>query len=146
MNKHQRHLGRELALLWLYQVDVGQVSVDETLAQAPEGIEELADLEEEGIVFAQLLVRGIRDDRPRIDQAIAQYARGWSLERMAAIERNVLRIALFEILDLPDIPTSVSADEAVEIAKKYGAEESGKFVNGILGAYLRNELTPPPTA
>ncbi len=71
--------------------------------------------------------------------AIVQYAKGWPLERIAAIDRNVLRIALCEIFDMPDIPASVSVDEAVEIAKHYSTEESGKFVNGILGAYLRGE-------
>ena len=76
---------------------------------------------------------------PRIDAAIVKYAPDWPLARMAAIERNVLRIALYEIIDMADIPTSVAINEAVDIAKRYGTEESGKFVNGILGAYVRGE-------
>ncbi|HEX2949968.1 MAG TPA: transcription antitermination factor NusB [Armatimonadota bacterium] len=143
MNRKQRHLGRELALLWLYQIDLSHVSVEEVFTSVPD---DLANIDEEGIDFAKQLVRGVRDDEERIDQGIAKYARGWSLPRMAAIDRNILRIALYEILNMPDIPTSVSVDEAVEIAKRYGTDESGKFVNGILGAFIRGELQNPETA
>jgi len=143
MNRQQRHLGRELALLWLFQIDVGKLPVEEVLKTAPEGIE---GVEEEGAFFAQQLARGVLGDQRRIDDAISKYARGWSLSRMAAVERSILRVALFEILDVADIPASVSVDEAVEIAKKYGSEESGKFVNGILGAFLRGEKDEPQRA
>lgn len=143
MNRKQRHLGRELALLWLYQIDLSRANIDDVLATIPDEIE---GLDEEGTAFGQQLVRGVLGERQRIDQGISKYARGWSLSRMAAIDRNILRIALFEILNMPDIPTSVSVDEAVEIAKRYGTEESSKFVNGILGAYIRGELQNPETA
>jgi N utilization substance protein B len=141
MNRHQRHLGRELALLWLYQIDLGHANFDDTLTHIPEGIE---GVEDEALTFGQALARGIREHRDQLDQGIVKYARGWSLTRMAVIERNILRISLFELQYLPeDIPTSVSVDEAVELAKTYGAEESGRFVNGILGAFIRGELSPP---
>ncbi|HEY3376531.1 MAG TPA: transcription antitermination factor NusB [Armatimonadota bacterium] len=143
MNRKQRHLGRELALSWLYQIDVAATPPEEALAEIPDDIE---GVEDEGADFARQLVRGVLADQARLDAGIAKYARGWSLSRMAAVERNVLRLALYEILDVPDIPTSVSVDEAVEVAKRYGAEESGKFVNGILGAFIRGELQPPATA
>lgn len=143
MNRKQRHLGRELALQWLFQIDVGKLPPTEVLATVPDQME---GLEEEAVGFAQTLVHGVLSDRQRIDSGIAKYAKGWSLSRMAAVERNVLRIALYEIIDVPDIPTSVSIDEAVEIAKRYGADESSKFVNGILGAYVRGELDKPETA
>lgn len=138
MNRKQRHLGRELALQWLYQIDVGQQAPDDVMASVPEDLEELPVLAEEGIAFARLLATGVLAEKARIDAIITQYATDWPLARMAAIERNVLRIALYEILTQPDIPHSVTADEAVDIAKHYGARESGKFVNGILGAYLRD--------
>ncbi len=143
MKRKQRHLGRELALQWLFLIDVGHQSIDETLADVPYGIEEIG---EEGIEFARTLVRGMMNDQARIDETILKYARGWPLSRLAGVERNVLRIALYEIMDMPDIPPSVSIDEAVEVAKKYGTEESGKFVNGILGAYMRGEFEPPAKA
>jgi N utilization substance protein B len=144
MNRHQRHLGRELALLWLYQIDLGHANFDDTLTTIPEGIE---GVEDEALIFGQALARGIREHRTQLDQGIVKYARGWSLTRMAVIERNILRISLYELQYLPDdIPTSVSVDEAVELAKTYGAEESGRFVNGILGAFIRGDLHPPASS
>jgi len=139
MKHRQRHLGRELALQWLFEIEVGRQPAEVVLAHVPQDVEELEAIEEEGVSFAQLLVRGVTANRQAIDEVIVQYAKGWPLDRMAAIERNILRIALYEIMQMPDVPDSVSVDEAVEIAKHYASDESGKFVNGILGAYLRNE-------
>ena len=140
MQKHrQRHLGRELALRWLFEIEATRQPPDAVMAAVPEDVEELETLEEEGREFARQLVRGVLEARKQIDDIIVKFARAWALDRMAAIERNVLRIALYEILHLPDIPASVSVDEAVEITKHYASDESGKFVNGILGAYLRSE-------
>ena len=79
-----------------------------------------------------------------IDQLIAQYAKEWSLDRMANVDRNILRLAAYEILYEPDVPNSVAVDEAVELAKKYSTAESGKFVNGILGNVLRHIDEHPP--
>lgn len=132
----QRHLGRELALQWLYQIDVGQQPADIVMAEVPQDVEELEAIEEEGVGYAQQLAHGVLGHRDELDALIEQFARGWSLERMAAIERNVLRIALFEII-YQHVPPSVVADEAVEISKHYASDESGKFVNGILGGYIR---------
>ena len=146
MNRRQRHYGRELALQWLFQIDMGHLPPDDVMAGLPEDLEELPGLDEEGIGFARTLAHGVLAHKARIDAGIMKYATGWSLARMAAVERNVLRIALYEILELPDIPPSVTVDEAVEVAKAFGTQDSGKFVNGILGAYLRGELEPPETA
>ena len=139
MNRQQRHLGRELALQWLFQIDMGHLPPDEVMTGLPEDLEEAPAVDEEGLAFAHQLVRGVLAVKSRIDAGIAKYATGWSLSRMAAVERNILRIALYEILELPDVPPSVTVDEAVEVAKSFGTEESGKFVNGILGAFLRGE-------
>jgi len=139
MKHRQRHLGRELALRWLFEIEAAKQPPDEVMASVPEEIEELETIEEEGVDFARQLAKGVLAERKRIDKVIAEFAKGWSLSRMAAIERNVLRIALYEIMHLPDIPASVSVDEAVEITKHYASDESGKFVNGILGGYLRSE-------
>ncbi|OPZ82810.1 MAG: hypothetical protein BWY76_02584 [bacterium ADurb.Bin429] len=136
MLRRQRHLGRQLALQWLYQIDVGHLPSEEVMAEVPDE-EALDGIDEEGVGFAQTLSRGVIADRERIDAMIETYAPEWPLERMAGVERNVLRIAFYEILDVPEIPASVSIDEAVEVAKTFGTEESGKFVNGILGAYMR---------
>jgi N utilization substance protein B len=136
---HQRHLGRELALQWLFQIEVGEQPAAEVMTHVPEDVEELETLEEDGVAYAQVLGRGVLANRQELDRIIIDFAKGWPLDRMAAIERNILRIALFEILHLPDVPASVTVDEAVEIAKHYASDESGKFVNGILGAYLRSD-------
>lgn len=127
---------------WLYQIDVGHLPTAEVMAEVPDE-EALEGIDEEGVGFAQALVRGIIADRPRIEAVIREYAPEWPLERMAGVERNVLRIAFYEILDVPDIPPGVSIDEAVEVAKTFGTEESGKFVNGILGAYMREQKDQP---
>ena len=90
------------------------------------------------IDFARELVLGAATHRGHIDEVIESYARGWTLERMANVDRNILRLAMFELLYLPDIPPSVTVNEAVELAKKYSTAESGRFVNGILGNVVRN--------
>ncbi|MHB9130094.1 MAG: transcription antitermination factor NusB [Armatimonadota bacterium] len=146
----QRHLGRELALRWLFQIDMGHLPPDEVLStpldELEETFERLEGIEAEGEEFALQLVRGIISERQRIDEMIMKYAKGWPLERIAGVDRNVLRIAIYEILDVADIPPSVSVNEAVDIAKHYSTDESGKFVNGILGAFLRGEFGPPEQA
>lgn len=139
MNRRQRHLGRELALTWLYQLDLGHQSPEEVTANIPDDIE---GIEEEGLLFARQLFQGVQEEHTRIDEILQKYARGWTLPRMAVIDRNVLRLAMFELLDLPDIPACVSVDEAIELVKRYSTPESSKFVNGILGAFLRGEHGP----
>lgn len=138
MLRLQRHLGRQLALQWLYQIDVGHLPAADVMVEVPDE-EALDGIDEEGVGFAQVLARGVIDDRANIDAMIEKYAPEWPLERMAGVERNVLRIAVHEIFNEPDIPPRVSIDEAVEVAKTFGTEESGKFVNGILGAVMRGE-------
>jgi N utilization substance protein B len=90
------------------------------------------------LAFARDLVEGVVKQGARIDAAIEKHAREWTLERMANIDRNVLRLAICELLFMPDIPPSVTVDEAVELAKKYSTAESGRFVNGILGNLVRH--------
>ena len=78
--------------------------------------------------------RGSAREQARIDELITRYLRGWTLERMALVDRLVLSIATYELLDRPEVPTAVVIDEAVELAKRYSTEESGKFVNGMLSS------------
>jgi N utilization substance protein B len=80
------------------------------------------------------MVEGVEDHRQQLDDLIAEHARNWSLERMPAIDRNVLRLALFELIGRPDVPTAVVIDEAVELAKRFSTDDSGRFVNGMLSA------------
>jgi N utilization substance protein B len=82
--------------------------------------------------FAVDLFKGVCENREKIDSLIKQYAKNWELERMAVVDRNIIRLAAYEIMATPDIPISVIIDEAVEISKKYSTKDSSKFVNGIL--------------
>jgi transcription antitermination protein NusB len=87
--------------------------------------------------FARELVAGVETHRPELDALISDNAVGWDLERIAPLERAILRVALFEILHRPDIPNEVAIDEAVETAKTYCSSEAPAFVNGILGGVMR---------
>ncbi|MDA8337328.1 MAG: transcription antitermination factor NusB [Peptococcaceae bacterium] len=99
------------------------------------------------MAFARDLVYGVLSNQAELDGIIARLSREWQVRRMPYVDRNVMRLALFEIVHRADIPAGVSANEAVELAKMYGGEESGRFVNGIVGqvakdapAYGREEL------
>lgn len=93
-------------------------------------------------LFSDPLIRGVIERRAEVDAAIQQHAKNWSLERMAAVDRNVLRLATYEMLHREDIPPVVSINEAVDIAKKFSTHDSGKFVNGILDK-IKGELMRP---
>jgi N utilization substance protein B len=86
------------------------------------------------------LVEGVTEHRQAIDELLASYAEGWTLERMPGVDRAVLRVGLFELLWSADVPDAVAIDEAVELAKALSTDESPRFVNGLLGRVLRNQL------
>jgi N utilization substance protein B len=92
--------------------------------------------------YAKSLVRGALEHREEIDGLIGQQAENWRLERMPAVDRNVLRLAVFEFLYETDVPKLVILDEAIELAKKYGSEQSGRFVNGVLDGLLKAHQFP----
>ncbi|MBI3911711.1 MAG: transcription antitermination factor NusB [Armatimonadetes bacterium] len=132
-----RRFARELAMKILFQVDVGKLPLDEVLELAFEEV----TLAPEDRDYVLDVCRGVLAHQPELDQIISDLAEGWRLERMANVDRNVTRIALYEILYRDDVPDSVAVNEAVEIAKKYSTEESGRFVNGILGSFLRRRAS-----
>ena len=123
-----RRQAREWALQFLFQRDVHRGDIQEELADFWEGKRPA----ERAQAFAEQLIHGVEHDRPQLDALITQYAQHWDLGRMGGVDRNVMRIALYELIHYPDIPPVVSIDEAVEIAKRYSSNESGRFVNGIL--------------
>lgn len=122
-----RRNAREAALQILYLCDICDFSFEDV--QTFFGTLELKDVSCE---FAQQLFSGVYNKKTELDSMITKYAENWAIDRMAAIDRNILRLALFEIIDMPQTPINVIIDEAVEIAKCYSTAESGKFVNGIL--------------
>lgn len=133
----QRHAGRELALCTLYAYDIDSTCLWE---QMLESIAENDQLGVNVIQYARILVDAALKNRERIDALIARKAVHWELRRMAVVDRNVLRIATAELLCFREqVPYKVAIDEAVEIAKAYGTDDSGKFVNGILDS-IRREL------
>lgn len=145
-----RRRGREFALGLLFQADIGGLSPARVFENAAETLrimlehwelepEELVRLRPEIDAFGRRLCEAYFLDAEAIDAAIDELSHEWALERMPGIDRNILRMALAELRHSPDVPTSAAINEAVELAKTYGTEESGKFVNGILGAYARRE-------
>ncbi len=129
-----RHKAREVALKALFQIDVGRIPVERAIEAA---LAEEAPAPEAG-GFARGLVMGTAERLAEIDGVLRQFSVGWSVPRMANIDRNILRLAVYEILHVPEIPASVSVNEAVELAKQYGDENSRRFINGILGNVVRS--------
>jgi len=127
----KRSQARESALQVLYQIDITADSYSSSLESFWQNCG-LANIDQEMKKFTEELVRGVRDKLEAIDSAIRQCATNWQLERMAVVDRNILRISSYELLFRDDIPPKVSINEAVELAKKYSGLEAGKFVNGIL--------------
>jgi len=141
--KTARRAARELALNVLYQVDSSGMPFDEALATALEftdlsGLEsKRADKVEDTRDYGQLLANGVREHREELDKVIGELSEGWPLNRQPAVDRNILRLAIFEIKYVDSVPPIVAVDEAIEMAKRYSTAESGKFVNGVLAGYLR---------
>lgn len=125
----KRRKAREFALQILFRLNLGHESLTDKM------LEEFWDanpISQEVKEYATTLVKGTIEHLIEIDKIISDSAENWSLERMACVDRNILRFATYELLYRPDIPSTVIINEAIEIGKKYGTEESGPFINGIL--------------
>ena len=128
-----RRRSRELALQLLYQYEM----TGATLEKMQSNFEEWDRASEEVRRFADDLVRGALENSARIDEYLGGQAAHWRIERLATVDKNILRLAIYELLFQKDTPPAVVIDEAIEIAKKYGAEESARFVNGVLDGILK---------
>jgi len=126
----KRTKAREFALQILYQIDITKSDAGSTI----EDFWKNREIDTEGVVkeFAEGIILGVIEHKDEIDKAISEAAENWELGRMAVVDRNILRMTTYELLHRQDIPPKVSINEAIEIAKKYGDRDSGKFVNGIL--------------
>ena len=164
----KRRTAREMAVQMLYQSDLGGSSLPqifhsfdlaEYLAQESvreskravkirDGADDRSDHDrrkrrvDAAFQYAQALVLGTVDHREEIDELIRSQADNWRLERMPAVDRNILRLAVYEMLFETDIPKLVVVDEAIELAKKFGSEQSGRFVNGLLDGLLKQRTFP----
>ena len=135
----KRRKSRELALQLLYQLDLQDASsaepyLDEFWTRHP------VDGEVRG--FVESLVRGTKLHQQKIDEVIAQFAENWELDRMAVVDRNILRGGVFELMWMMEIPPKVAINEALEVAKKFSTRESSRFINGLLDR-VHKELRPP---
>jgi N utilization substance protein B len=99
----------------------------------------LADLVGDSKPFTRELAEGVDENRAELDEVIGRHARGWTVDRIAPLDRNILRVALFEIEHREDVPTEVAIDEAIELAKAYCGADAPGFINGVLGAAVREE-------
>ena len=133
----KRSIARECALKILYQIEMTRRPSDKTLElfweQEPDHDKDVRD-------FAEPLVEGVHRNLAAIDGKISEYATNWQLNRMAVIDRNILRMGVYELKFSEGIPPKVAINEAVELAKKYGDLESSKFVNGILDKIHKQEV------
>jgi len=127
-----RNQAREAALQILYQWEVGRVPATEAAASHREIEQDGAGMTESGRRFAEELAVGTVANLGSIDPLIEAHARHWRLERMAVIDRLILRMAVFEFLFRPDTPHAVAIDEAIELARTYSEEDAVRFVNGVL--------------
>jgi transcription antitermination protein NusB len=131
-----RRRARQAALQVLFQLDVGRLSLEDALASvaAPDWLPD-------DWALVETLSRGTQANLAQIDTVIARVAEHWTIERMAAVDRNILRMAIFE-LQHTATPVRVIINEAVELAKRYSTEDSGRFVNGLLGNAVRSGMLP----
>lgn len=138
----RRRLAREMAVQGLYHIDMNEVEPDEAVRAI---VDEVNDDNEGGIrqanepvspAFVLELVEGAHKHRLTIDELLQNYLKGWQIDRLSKVDRQILRLAVFEMLYKEDVPPKVVVNEAIELAKHFGTDESGKFVNGVLGKLI----------
>lgn len=141
-----RRRARRVALETLYEVDLAEHPPGEVLKRRMDD----NPMESTGVQFSEQLVQGVLAHQDKMDTLIARFAPEWPLEQMAVIDRNILRLAIFEFLVSEQTPVKVAINEAVELAKTYGSDSAPRFVNGVLGALadeiptLKDEFTLTP--
>ncbi len=150
----KRHRAREMAIQMLYQLDMGQSPLPHIFGhfdpipfrdsddeagevEASASPEEESPTTRDSFDYARSLVEGTVSHGEEIDELIRKQAVNWRLERMSAVDRNILRLAVYELLYESDVPKVVILDEAIELAKRFGAEDSSRFVNGLLDGLLK---------
>src|SRR4051812_29157165 len=136
----RRTRGREIALQVLYQTEQNPGLAP---AEVHRFVERRLRGDQKLIEFAGSLTEGVQANRPRIDALISEVAENWRLDRMAAIDRNILRLGAYEMIFCPEVPIKVAINEALELAKRYSTAQSSRFVNGILDRLQAAEARPP---
>jgi N utilization substance protein B len=135
----KRRKSREFALQILYQLDITKQDATKTLSQLQDHFSPNEKRDE----FAERLVLGVLEHCQEIDGLVEQNSENWRLDRINIVDRNILRIAIFELLYCGEIPPKVTLNEAIDLGKRYGSEDSGSFINGILDR-IQNEVVRKP--
>jgi N utilization substance protein B len=133
----KRHRARELALQVLFQMEFNPGGPEESFDRVCKCFSPAKDIRS----FSRQLVQGVVENRDEIDRMISRSSKNWRLDRMSRVDRNILRVAVFEVMFMKDIPPKVSIDEAVELGKRFGTDESGAFINGVLDR-IYSDLSP----
>lgn len=128
-----RHLAREKAFQVIYQMDMNETSLDLAL----EAVLEEAELDAEAAGFCRALAQGVLDKRAEVDETLKKHTENWKLERMASVDRNILRLSVYELLFCPEVPDKVAIDEAIELAKLYSDDKAPRFINSVLDKILK---------
>lgn len=128
-----KHKARETALQALYRMDIAEVGREQFECDPevlPHGTEARS--------YCEALVNGVMENRKEIDSIIEEFSENWTVDRMAVVDRNILRLSIYELMYSDAVPFKVIIDEAIELAKRYGSEESGAFINGVLDKARKN--------
>lgn len=129
-----RKLAREMAVCFLFQIEFQKENIKE---QVEEFLESYGDVRYDKDYFLEV-INGVMNSLKEIDEIIETKAKSWTIDRIAKMDLPILRVAIFEIKHREDIPVGVSINEAVELAKKFGSDDSAKFINGLLGQVVEN--------
>lgn len=128
-----RHAAREKAFQVIYQMDLNENTLDFAL----ESVLEEAELSQEAVDFCRALASGTLEKRAEIDEMLQRHTENWKLERMPSVDRNILRLAAYELLYCPEVPDKVAIDEAIELAKLYSDDKAPRFINSVLDKILK---------
>ena len=128
-----RHAAREKAFQVIYQMDLNETSLDFALAS----VLEEAELDEQAEDFCRALAQGALEKRADVDELLIKHTENWKLERMPSVDRNILRLAVYELMYCPEVPDKVAIDEAIELAKLYSDDKAPRFINSVLDKILR---------
>lgn len=136
MNRLSRRLARQTAFQTLFQLDLAGMDKGSDVQDVIDCRLQEAALEAKYTDYLRMAVVGVLHHLAELDELITRYAKDWTVQRLAGVDRSVLRLAIFEILYVDDIPTKVSVNEAVELAKRFSDEQGWRFVNGLLGSVV----------
>ncbi|QYR19999.1 transcription antitermination factor NusB [Paenibacillus sp. sptzw28] len=143
----KRRLAREIAVQSLYQMEMNEVTAGDAVNMLVDEVNEENEIEASAADVSRIdehvreLVNGVTEHKAAIDDMLQHYLTGWQVDRLSRVDRQILRLACLELVFRDDVPPKAAINEAIELAKHFGTEESGKFVNGVLGRLLQ-EIKP----